>query len=324
MRDRRPLLALAAALLLGVALLALFLAGRSTAPEPAELPPVAPVAVFPSLPPEVAPAPDAPPPEKRWRDVTCLLPVVTPGSTDPDGVPLLVDDPWGPEPIPIAGSLRPSALVFSAPYDDGAALVTLPGHERAGLIWFTDAAGEVECLFPQDPVALPTGTVRLAALPARSESELYLHAGCGTHQEATGEPVEFEAPVGTCEVAACRVTGRYHRCGERLEVVVRADRVTHASPLPPAPVGGLGLDVRERTGFWMIGTVEPGSPAEDAGLVAGDHLLALDGVPITELGSQEVGQILVGDAGETVELEVEHEDGSIDTYALVRTAGDAF
>jgi len=65
----------------------------------------------------------------------------------------------------------------------------------------------------------------------------------------------------------------------------------------------------------MVASIEPGSPAEQAGLNAGDVILALDGVAIT--GADDLIRVLAGDKiGRTVELEVLH-NGSRRVLSLV-------
>src|SRR5436190_15001180 len=65
----------------------------------------------------------------------------------------------------------------------------------------------------------------------------------------------------------------------------------------------------------MVASVEPASPAERAGLNAGDVILALDGVAIT--GADDLIRVLAGDKiGRTVELEVLH-NGSRRVLSLV-------
>jgi S1-C subfamily serine protease len=52
----------------------------------------------------------------------------------------------------------------------------------------------------------------------------------------------------------------------------------------------------------MVAHVEPGSPADRAGIVAGDIILTLDGTPVT--GADDLIQLLGGDKiGHTVEIE---------------------
>jgi S1-C subfamily serine protease len=65
----------------------------------------------------------------------------------------------------------------------------------------------------------------------------------------------------------------------------------------------------------MVASIEPRSPAERAGLLAGDIILALDGIVIT--GADDLIRVLAGDKiGRTVELEVLH-NGSRQTLSLV-------
>ena len=65
----------------------------------------------------------------------------------------------------------------------------------------------------------------------------------------------------------------------------------------------------------MVASIEPGSPAERAGLNSGDVILALDGVAIT--GADDLIRVLAGDKiGRTVELEVLH-NGSRRVLSLV-------
>jgi S1-C subfamily serine protease len=65
----------------------------------------------------------------------------------------------------------------------------------------------------------------------------------------------------------------------------------------------------------MVASIEPGSPAERAGLNAGDVILALDGMAIT--GADDLIRVLAGDKiGRTVELEVLH-NGSRRMLSLV-------
>jgi S1-C subfamily serine protease len=65
----------------------------------------------------------------------------------------------------------------------------------------------------------------------------------------------------------------------------------------------------------MIATVEPGSPAERAGLVAGDIILALDGTAVT--GADDLIRTLTGEKiGRTIEVETLH-NGSRRVLSLV-------
>jgi len=65
----------------------------------------------------------------------------------------------------------------------------------------------------------------------------------------------------------------------------------------------------------MVASIEPGSPAEQAGLLAGDIILALDGTVIT--GADDLIRLLAADKiGRTIQLEVLH-NGSRRVLSLV-------
>jgi S1-C subfamily serine protease len=65
----------------------------------------------------------------------------------------------------------------------------------------------------------------------------------------------------------------------------------------------------------MVATVEPGSPADRAGIAAGDIILALDGTAVT--GADDLIRILAGEKiGRTVEVETLH-NGSRRSVSLV-------
>jgi S1-C subfamily serine protease len=65
----------------------------------------------------------------------------------------------------------------------------------------------------------------------------------------------------------------------------------------------------------MVATVEPASPADRAGIAAGDIILALDGTAVT--GADDLIRILAGEKiGRTVEVETLH-NGSRRSVSLV-------
>jgi regulator of sigma E protease len=74
------------------------------------------------------------------------------------------------------------------------------------------------------------------------------------------------------------------------------------------------------TTIWTIGSVEPGSPADAAGLVAGDRIVTLDGEPFDSFQiGRSIGAALRAKAGQTVTLGVRHADGSTeDVVATLR------
>ena len=71
---------------------------------------------------------------------------------------------------------------------------------------------------------------------------------------------------------------------------------------------GIGAYVEDRDGFIRIVTPIHGSPAEKAGILAGDTVLKVDGEDVTGLASWEVVSRIRGPAGTTVLLTVLHPD----------------
>jgi carboxyl-terminal processing protease len=54
-----------------------------------------------------------------------------------------------------------------------------------------------------------------------------------------------------------------------------------------------------------VAEVPPGSPAQRAGLQPDDRIVAIDGKPVAGLSSQQVHQLLSGEVGSTVVLQIE-------------------
>ncbi len=179
--DRRPLFA---ALALIAAILAIWLLRPAApgAPPAAEAPAPPPAAVLPR---EAPPLEQLPAP-RGWAELSCPLPVTV---TRWERIEVLVEDDGG-EPIATAADLGPDLLRFRGPVPDGVGLVTLPGFEQAGVVWFTDAQGEVDCLFPRDPEPLPHGVLRLPAPgdQATFDSVFYQVCGAGLNHGVSRSP----------------------------------------------------------------------------------------------------------------------------------------
>ena len=70
---------------------------------------------------------------------------------------------------------------------------------------------------------------------------------------------------------------------------------------------GIGAYVGQEEGQFVIVSPIRGSPAEEAGILAGDVVLAVDGTEITGMPEWEVISLIRGPAGSTVDLVVLHE-----------------
>lgn len=199
----------------------------------------------------------AAPAGRRWREITCPLPVeVRPRSPGPD---VLIEDPAGGT-ITSASTLNGPELKFQALFDDGVALVTLPAYEQAGLLWFTDAEGRVDCLFPRDPERAPTGIVRLRGAPGNPADFAYYSLCDGVTDEEPWREVEM--PAGPCEAFACRHTGELYKCDGPFAFDVPADgMVTFDVEPPPGPLRGPDFDFRLTDEAVVVTTIPLTRPA---------------------------------------------------------------
>ena len=82
--------------------------------------------------------------------------------------------------------------------------------------------------------------------------------------------------------------------------------------------GGIGVYMGFKNGGVQVVNVIPDGPGQRAGLQAGDEILAVDGLPVTEISPGEVALKIRGEIGTPVELLI-HREGSDDmTYNLTR------
>ena len=85
---------------------------------------------------------------------------------------------------------------------------------------------------------------------------------------------------------------------------------------------GIGAYLSERDGFVIIAAPIPGTPAERAGIRPGDRILTVDGVDVRSDSVSELQSKVRGPSGSTVQLEVLHDDGSIEQMSITRASID--
>jgi carboxyl-terminal processing protease len=81
--------------------------------------------------------------------------------------------------------------------------------------------------------------------------------------------------------------------------------------------GGIGVVMGFENGVHVISVLE-GTPGESAGLVVGDEILAVDGIPTSSMDSETTAMSIRGEAGTEVVLLIRHADGSEQEYTIVR------
>ena len=76
----------------------------------------------------------------------------------------------------------------------------------------------------------------------------------------------------------------------------------------PGPVIGIGTELKAVDGHPVVTHIMPNSPAEKAGIKAGDRILKIDGNSVDGLPLQQVADELHGAAGSRVHLLVQRGD----------------
>lgn len=82
--------------------------------------------------------------------------------------------------------------------------------------------------------------------------------------------------------------------------------------------GGIGALIRKMEDFTYIAEPYEGSPAQTAGLKAGDKVLSIDGKDMQKMDSDEVSSALKGPKGTTIAIKVERSTGEIKTINVTR------
>ncbi|MBQ3112507.1 MAG: PDZ domain-containing protein [Firmicutes bacterium] len=83
--------------------------------------------------------------------------------------------------------------------------------------------------------------------------------------------------------------------------------------------GGIGISmIQNEPGTTVVYAVMTGKPADVAGVLMDDVLVAADGEPLEGLTLDEVALLIRGEIGSTVQLTVRHTDGREETLSMMR------
>ncbi len=242
------------------------------------------------------------PVEAGWRDIACPLPV-EPSSY---GWTQVLVEPPGKDPTWSAGTLNTTTLKFMGPAADGVGLVTLPGYERAGLLWYTDSNGDIDCYFPTQPERLAHGVLRLPGPELLGEDMHLVVAGMGWSMPTTDDGwVEKEFPAGPVEVRVCTSSAMYSRsCTDVQTVTVVADKTTVFEPEVLAPPD-LTVEYEPHPDGFVL---RYGNEEHSREML----ILSVDGVPTAGMDQQTVEALV--DADGEVKIEVAGPDDRILTH----------
>lgn len=142
------------------------------------------------------------------------------------------------------------------------------------------------------------------------EAGMALRGDCGrTSYRVTEGEADLMVDEGLCTLIAWRQDGALRTLSDRVEVdVVGGDEVDITLVLPTERTGGLGVQIEEDDAGMRVVMVVPGSPAERAGLQAGDLITEVDGTSAALLSIQDFVQVMTGPEGSDVDFVVEYDE----------------
>ncbi|MGA7193849.1 MAG: S41 family peptidase [Anaerolineales bacterium] len=113
-----------------------------------------------------------------------------------------------------------------------------------------------------------------------------------------------DQPVDNTKLLEGAITGMVQSLGDPHSEYMDPQVYKDATDELSGSFEGIGAYV-DTSGTWLTITKPiPGSPAEKAGLMAGDQIIAVDGVDMTGVSPEEVRSKVIGPAGSTVHLTV--------------------
>ncbi|HXD22719.1 MAG TPA: PDZ domain-containing protein, partial [Gemmatimonadaceae bacterium] len=113
-------------------------------------------------------------------------------------------------------------------------------------------------------------------------------------------------------------TGLVEQLGDPNTAFLTPDRLKRLREVVSGSYHGVGMSVDRRDGWVVVLAPRPGSPAERAGLRAGDRLLEIDGQPMKSWTVEEARNALRGPLGSTVKVVVDRGGAKI-PFSLERS-----
>ncbi len=116
-----------------------------------------------------------------------------------------------------------------------------------------------------------------------------------------------ELPARGCDLTATIRTGALVRESDPVHVTPFDQDVEVEISLDDRPVAGLGIALFVEDGGVRVQEVQPGTPAEESGMQAGDLITAIDGTSIVGLSADQFRNRATGEEGTWVSVEVQRE-----------------
>lgn len=138
--------------------------------------------------------------------------------------------------------------------------------------------------------------------------------------DAAADRIEESAalPVDRSELERAAVEGMLKALGDRWSSYYEPSDYASFAEALEGRYSGVGLWVRSGRDGVVVASVQPGSPADDAGVEPGDVIVAVDDWTTSAGSVGEVVQRLRGDTGTTVDLALLR-DGAVTTLSLTRS-----
>ena len=151
---------------------------------------------------------------------------------------------------------------------------------------------------------------------------LYLGAdGCSLVEGMLLIKSSFVGEYDQTEVTDAAMEGMVSALGDRWSYYLTQEEYAAQNQRRANQYVGIGVTVTyEREEGLLILTVTAGGPAEQAGLTPGEVITAVDGVSLEGDGKYEGVNLIQGEAGTTVSLEVLGSDGTSRTVELTRAS----
>ncbi len=156
-----------------------------------------------------------------------------------------------------------------------------------------------------------------------SNAEVFV-SGCGGHATTDSSGAFYmEVTPEKCELSAMRADGAFRVRSRPVPVDPRAGaEITLDLSLPAFRAAGVGAQIQGEDGGIRLLNVLPGTPAEQAGLVGGDLVVALNGEDVSGLDADEFIEQALGPDGTQVTYTVLRDGAPVDVV-MTRKVMDA-
>ena len=114
------------------------------------------------------------------------------------------------------------------------------------------------------------------------------------------------------------IGGMVHSLGDPHSIYLNQRLYSQIKSDTSGSFGGIGVYMGFKDGGVQVMSVMPDSPGEQAGLQAGDSILAVDGVSVNEIEPDEVALKIRGEIGTNVELLIHREGQEDKIYTITR------